>query len=1472
MATTAVGAATSGTDYVAFPLQLTIPAGQTSVTADITSIQDAIYEGTETITVAIDSATNSVPDTTPVTVDLTDDDVATLTLSVSPATINEADGTAAAIGTVTRNTVANGILTVQLTNSDSTEVSIPATVRFAAGSTTATFPITAVNDLIPDGTQTVTLSAMATGFITGTADVDVEDATTEVNLLVSSTARNEADGSAVTITAVAAKPVIGDQTLDLVIGGTNVTPGDYTLSSATITIPDGQTTGSVTFRVVNDAVTEAATETVQVSMSNLSSGLAAGATPTQTIDIIDNDSASVSIGDVTVIEGDAGDTTIATLTVTLSGDVDTDFTVDFSTQDVTALSTDNDYVSVSGQSLNFTGTAGETVTLQVAVNGDSKVELNETLEVLLGAVAASGRNVAVSDGTGIVTITNDDAAAFRITDVGSNEGDSGTTRIDFTVSLDAEIDTDVTIDLTTVLGTASANDLAAAPGTGSLTFFGNTGGPQTRTFSVDVVGDTVVELDETFTVNLSGVSAGGRDVTIAAGEGTATSTIINDDQATLSIDDVSKVEGNNGTQVYTFTVTLTGDTDTAFSVNYSTVDGTATAADGDYTAIPSGVLNFNGTDGETRTIAVTVRGDQKVELSESFFVELLAVNASGRDVMITKAQGTGTIDNDDSAVVRISDASVSEGNSGSTVLTFTVSLDHEVDVPVSVDADTSDDTATIADNDYSLAGSTVHFSANVGPGIQSQTFTVNLTGDTKVELDERLLAGLSNLVAGGRSVTLDTQQAVGTIINDDSASVTINDASVTEGDSGSTVVTLTVTLDAEVDVPVRVNYATAQDTAGADDFTAASGMLTFPANGGGSQTQTISVSVSGDELTELDEILSVALSQLVSEGRDVTITDNLGLATILNDDTATLRIDDVSVTENNSGTQNVVLTVSLDGQVDVPVNVDFSTADGTAASSDGDYTTADGTLNFAGNVAGGQSLTITVEVAGDERVELDETFLVSLAQIAAGGRSVVFESGGTSESGVVTITNDDAATVTIGNVTAQEGSNGDTTFSFTVTLTGTVDNDVRLNYSTVDETATAADGDYTAVSNGLLVFVAGQSTPQTRLVSVTVHGDSKVEDDESFLVALAGPQAGGRNVSITNAVGRALISNDDSATLSVGDVAVAEGIFGATSLTFTVTLSNEVDEDIMVIFDTQDGTATTASRDYIAKLNQPLTFPAGGGTGPHSRTVTVSVIGDGVVERDETIQGILSGLVNNGRNVTLSGTPGTATILNDDTATITITDAVVNEPDSGPRTISFNVRLSGQVDVPVSLNWETEDGTALLVDGDYEQVTDGILQFSGAESEVHSVTVEVNGDRRVEPDETFFVNLLNLSASDRSVQLADSQAQGTIIDNDRASLSIGNVTLSEGTAGRTFSFVVTLDENVTGGLSVDYRTVDGTAVSPADYTAASGTLSFLGNAGETQTITVPVIADGLAEPTERFFVDLFNVAAGGRNVVITQGR
>ena len=390
-------------------------------------------------------------------------------------------------------------------------------------------------------------------------------------------------------------------------------------------------------------------------------------------------------------------------------------------------------------------------------------------------------------------------------------------------------------------------------------------------------------------------------------------------------------------------------------------------------------------------------------------------------------------------------------------------------------------------------------------------------------------------VSSGGSVTFGFQAtpgatggtaATGLSLNGDGGvppvlpALSVGDASLVEGNSGTKQMVFTVSLSQAATGPVTVNYATANGTATAgQDYVAKSGTITFAA---GETQKTVSVTINGDKVAELNESLALNLSS----PSGATLADGAAVGTILTDDVIVPRITiaDATVKEGDSGTRNLAFTVSLSEATSGPVTVTYATANGTAKAGE-DYIAQTGTLTFA---AGETSKVINVAVMGDTVIEGNETLKINLAT-PAGGK---IADGGA----IGTIVNDDAR-ISVADATVTEGNNGTSSLAFTVTLSAAASGPVTVDYATSNGSAKAGL-DYTA-QTGTLTFAAGETS---KVINVQVTGDTAIEANETLKLTLSAPT--GATIKDGGAIGT--IVNDDSATpsqptLSISDASVIEG-------------------------------------------------------------------------------------------------------------------------------------------------------------------------------------------------------------------------------------------------------------------------------------------------------------------------------------------
>ncbi|UZO75392.1 hypothetical protein M8120_21610 [Microcystis aeruginosa str. Chao 1910] len=535
----------------------------------------------------------------------------------------------------------------------------------------------------------------------------------------------------------------------------------------------------------------------------------------------------IFISDVTITEGNSG-TTNAVFTVTLSNAVDTAVTVNYATANGTATTTDNDYTAIAATPLTFN--AGETSkTITVAVNGDTKVESNETFFVNLSNLQTNGRNVTITDNQGQGTITDDDVILPSITlaVAPSSVTEDGTSNLIYTFTRSG-----VTTNLLTVnysIGGTATNgtDYASIP-TG-VTFAANLA---TATVTINPTADTTVESDETVALTLTA----GTDYTIGTTT-PVTGTITNDDTSvTLAVSPASVTEDGTSNLVYTFT--RSGVTSNALTVNY-TLGGTATL-NTDYTRSGTNNTVTFAANATTATVIVDPTADTTVESNETVALTL----ASGTGYTIgTPNAATGTITNDDTSVtLAVSPASVTENGTTNLIYTFTRT---GVTTSALTANYTVGGTATF-NTDYTQTGAasftsttgTVTFAANA----TTATVTVDPTADTTVESDETVALTLTS----GTGYTVGTTTAVtGTITNDDFSQLSINDIiTVVEGKNSNAV--LTVTVNNPNPQQISVNYATAPIDATANvDYTSQTGTLIIPAN---ASTATITIPILNDDL------------------------------------------------------------------------------------------------------------------------------------------------------------------------------------------------------------------------------------------------------------------------------------------------------------------------------------------------------------------------------------------------------------------------------------------------------------------------------------------------------------------------------------------------------------------------------------------------------------------------------------------------
>ncbi|HFD86416.1 MAG TPA: DUF1566 domain-containing protein [Gammaproteobacteria bacterium] len=466
---------------------------------------------------------------------------------------------------------------------------------------------------------------------------------------------------------------------------------------------------------------------------------------------------------------------------------------------------------------------------------------------------------------------------LSISDASTAEGDAGSGELVFTVSMSAPSSSNVTVDFSTSDNSPDANSASSGvdyiESTGTLTIpAGNTSG----TIQISVIGDTQVELNESFMIKLS------NPVGAVLSRSSAFGTILNDDSAaptaTIYISDSSVREGDDGVTALDFHVVVSPSPDKDVTFRYVTADGTATS-ESDYSpasgtvSIPAGSSNA--------TISIDIVGDMLLEGDE--VVTLVLSDPSG--AALNTSQVKGVIINDDGdapalPVVKIAN-NIFYSNEGSGIpLGFVISVPVSAH-DISVEYETSDISAK-AGSDYVAASGTVTIPA----GASNQIIYIDILDDSVVEGDEAFSLSLKNPV--GAHLSAGSRASVGIIRNDDSVPtlpmLDILDASALEGDSGNRIMRFEARLSRDGAFvtalnDVTVDFATSDASAiSGSDYIATTGTFVFPA---GFAKAFISVELIGDVVEEGSETLKLALSNPSS---GVMLGRSMATGTIIDDD------------------------------------------------------------------------------------------------------------------------------------------------------------------------------------------------------------------------------------------------------------------------------------------------------------------------------------------------------------------------------------------------------------------------------------------------------------------------------------------------------------------------------------------------------------------------------------------------------------
>ena len=637
------------------------------------------------------------------------------------------------------------------------------TLTFADGEAIAAITVPILDDAVFEGDE---IFSMTLGNVQGAAllgapsiasitilDDDPQPTAGELNYLVSSVDVLEGAGSA-TLTVVRSGGSLGQVSVDFVtIGGTAAAVDDYDHTTGTVIFDDGQTGNKLIQVVINDDGIYEGDESFTVSLLNVLGGAVLTAPNSAVVNIMDDDPAppvgAFEFGAAQYSASEDSGNLIVEIS-RIGGSFGT-ASIDFQSTNGTAVAP-QDYTAVSGtvefldgesshtvsipifDDIDYEGDEDFTLAIQNPTGGATLGTLTTTTATILENESPPSAGVLQFSGAGYTVIEDAVNALVTVTRSG---GSSGAVSIDYATSDDSAI---------------AGQDYQSAVGT--LMF---ADGDNNKMIVIPILDDAVFEATERFQIALSNPQGGAQ-----LGLSVIADVVIEDDEpppssGTIEFSAVQYSSAEN-TPISTITVIRAGGSTGQVGVEYSSTDGTASAAS-DYTAVAN-TLMF--ADGETiRTFDIAIIDDASYEGDETVFLSL--ANASGGAGLGGQTTATLTIQDNEirsPGAVKFEDQAYSVTEGGS--LTITIVRTGGSDGQIGVELNSVDGTAR-AGSDYNAISTVLLFA----DGEISKVVTLVSIDDTVVESTENLKLDLSN-PSGGATISVPADATI-TITDNDRA-------------------------------------------------------------------------------------------------------------------------------------------------------------------------------------------------------------------------------------------------------------------------------------------------------------------------------------------------------------------------------------------------------------------------------------------------------------------------------------------------------------------------------------------------------------------------------------------------------------------------------------------------------------------------------------------------------------------------------
>ena len=1328
-----------------------------------------------------------------VAVTVTDNDTTTpaVTLVLSDASIGENGGVSTVTATVSPASAAAFTVTVAAAAVSPAvaadfRLSANPVLSFAENATTSTgeVTITGVDDDVDAADKTVTVSGTVsatsvTAPATRTLTLEDDDA---AGVTVSATALTvtEQDTAGDSYTVVLDTEPTHDVTVT--VGGHAGT--DVSLSSSTLifTPSNWDRAQTVTVTALNDddtaddavTLTHAATSTdgnySGIAIAGVAVTVTDNDTTTPTVTLVLSDASIGENGGVSTVTATVSPASAAAFTVTVaaaavSPAVAADFRLSAnpvlsfaenataSTGSVTITGVDND-VDAADKTVTVSATVSATG-VTAPVNRTLTLEDDDTAGVTVSATA--------------LTVTEQDAAGDSYTVVLDTEPTHGVT-----VAVGGHAGTDVSLSSSTLIFTPSNWDRA-----------------QTVTVTAlndDDTANDAVTLTHTATstdANYSGIAIAAVAVTVTDND-TTTPTVT----LVLSADSI----GENG-GVSTVTATVSPASAAAFTVTVAAA-AVSPAVAADFRLSANQVLSF-AENATTSTGSVTITGvDDDVDAADKTVTVSGTVSATG---VTAPANLTLTLEDDDTAGVRVSATALTVTEQDTTGDSYTVVLDTEP---------THDVTVTVgghAGTDVSLSSSTLTFTTSNWD--RAQTVTVTALNDDDTADDAVTLTHAATSTDGNYSGIAIAGVAV-TVTDNDTTTPTVtlvlSDASIGENGGVSTV-TATVSPASAAAFTVTVAAAAVSPAVAADFRLSANPVLSFAEN---ATTSTGEVTITGvdDDVDAADKTVTVsgtvsATSVTAPATRTLTLED---------DDAAGVTVSATALTVTEEDTAGDSYTVVLDTEPTHDVTVTVGGHAGT------DVSLSASTLTFTTS-NWDRAQTVTVTALNDDDTADDAVTLTHTAASTDGNYSGITIAGV-----AVTVTDNDTTTPAV-TLVLSDGSIGENGGVSTVTATVSPASAAAFTVTVAAAAVSPATADDFELSTNRVLSFAENATTSTG--SVTITGVDNDVDAADKTVTVSGTVSA---TSVTAPANRTLtLEDDDAAGVRVSATALTVTEQDTTGDSYTLVLDTEPTHAVTVTVGGHSGTDVSLS-------SSTLTFTTS--NWDQAQTVTVTALNDDDTADDAvTLTHTAASTDGNYSGITIAGVA--VTVTDNDTTTPAVTlvlsDGSIGE-NGGVSTVTATVSPASAAAFTVTV---AAAAVSPATADDFELSTNRVLSFAeNATTSTGSVTITGVDNDVDAADKTVTVSGTVSAAgvtapANRTLTLEDDDAAGV-----RVSATALTVT-EQDTTGDSYTLV--LDTEPTHAVTVTVGGHSGT-----DVSLSSSTLTFTtSNWDQAQTVTVTALND-----------------------------